>query len=259
MSDTIDYLLTISFIILPLLGGFFTVYMFYKRDVLEKEPKKLVLKTFLWGVAMGLVIISISIPTYFAAERVITKLSKDWAIICFMISLVIVIAIIEELIKGFALRYLCQKGLSREINGLFDGFFYGVILGTGTGVVDSVANSILATDWFENLRIVVIKYVRVSGTHALFTGLVGLFLVWKQLEGKKAVHGFLIAIELHIVWSCVTYILYYYLTTPWVLYLTNFSIAAIYLTGMFILPFFLIKADKTFTSIESSSEEKSVV
>jgi len=258
MSNAFDNILAVVMISLPLLGGLFTIFMFYKRDVLEREPKNVVLKTFLRGVLIGLLIISISIPVYMGAQRVLEQLNKDWAIVSFMIALVTVIAIVEELLKGLVLWRYCMKRPVKEIDGLFDGFFYGVIIGTGTGVIDAIAYSILATDWFPKLQIVVIKYVRVSGTHALFTGMIGLFLAWKQLEGRKAYPGVLLAIELHVIWSCVTFILFYYFTNSWALYGTNFSIIAIYLTGMFILPTFLIRHDKKFFPNGVSKEQKKV-
>ncbi|NHJ03187.1 MAG: PrsW family intramembrane metalloprotease [Candidatus Heimdallarchaeota archaeon] len=242
MSAVIDIILTIATIFIPLLGGAITVIGFYFRDVMEKEPKRVVFKTFLWGLFSGVILVAFSIPLFFGAYRITILLSKEWAIVLFMVAVVLVQAIIEETIKGLILRYKCFYFIC-EVDGLFDGFFYGAIVGTGAGVIDAIAYSLLATDWLEGLQIALIRTIRIPGTHALFTGLLGLYCAWHKYKDKKLIPGIALAVLLHSVWNITTYLFHYYLTNI-TFYVANFSFLFVYFIIIFVLSTLLINYDR---------------
>ena len=242
MGTVIDTILAIATIIVPLFGGAFTVIGFYFRDVMEREPKKVVFNTFLWGLVAGVIIVAITIPLFIAAYRVTDNFSKNWSIVLFMIGIVLFQAIIEETIKAIILRYKCFY-LVCEVDGLFDGFFYGAIIGTGAGVVDAIAYALLSTDWLEGLQIALIRTIRIPGTHALFTGFFGLYCAWHRYKDKKVIPGIFFAVLLHSFWNIVTYLFHFYLTNI-TFYVANFSFLAIYFIIVFILSTLLIRYDK---------------
>lgn len=227
---------------MPLVGGAITVIMFYYRDVMEKEPRKLVVNIFLWGLLTGLIIIAFTIPLFMLANRAINQLTENWQIILVMLAIILVQVLAEEGLKGIVLWRRCFRVIG-EIDGLFDGFFYGAIIGTGAGVVDAIAYSILATDWLSGFEIAIIRTIRIPGTHALFTGILGMYFAWHRYKNKKAYPGLIYAVLLHTIWNIVTYIISFYLVgIPF--YAANFSLLGIYLTFMFLLTTSLIRYDR---------------
>jgi len=242
LSSVLDIFLAIFTIIMPLFGGALTVIMFYYRDVMEKEPIRLVVNIFLWGLLTGLIIIAFTIPMFIVANRAINLLTEDWQIILVMLAIVLVQVVAEEGLKGLVLWRKCFR-IIKEVDGLFDGFFYGAIIGTGAGVVDAVAYSILATDWLSGLEIAIIRTIRIPGTHALFTGILGMYFAWHRYRNKKMYPGMIYAVLLHTIWNITTYIISFYLVgIPF--YATNFALLGLYLIIMFILSTSLIKYDR---------------
>ena len=242
LSSVLDIFLAIFSIILPLVGGAITVIMFYYRDVMEKEPRRLVVNIFLWGLLTGLIIIAFTIPMFMLANRAINQLTENWQIILVMLSIILVQVLVEEGLKGIVLWRRCFRVIG-EIDGLFDGFFYGAIIGTGAGVVDAVAYSILATDWLSGFEIAIIRTIRIPGTHALFTGIIGMYFAWHKFKNKKIYPGVIYAVLLHTIWNIITYIISFYLVgIPF--YGTNFALLGIYLTLMFVLSVVLVKYDR---------------
>ena len=121
-SSAVDIILAIMTIMVPLVGGVITVFLFYRRDD-EKEPREVVVKTFLWGLLAGAIIIAVTVPMFFAVAYVVNGLSSEWKIMLVMISAVLVQAIFEEFLKWFFLSRKCMC-LIGEVDGLFDGFLY---------------------------------------------------------------------------------------------------------------------------------------
>ena len=257
MSTTFDLIISILTIVIPLFGGGITILIFYYRDIMEKEPKVLVIRTFLWGLVIGTFIILFTIPLFILAQNVIDILTKDWAIIFFMIAILLIEAVLEEAAKGFVLWRLCfsEEG---SIDGLFDGFFYGAIIGTGAGVVDSIVYSLLATDWLQGLEIALIRTVRIPGTHALFTGIIGIYFAWNKFQGKKITPGIYSSISLHTLWSIVTYLFHYCLVGT-AFYIANFAFLGIYLALIFIIISLLIRYDKKHYPIRKLDQLNDIV
>lgn len=242
MATVMETILAIMTITVPLLGGFFTVFMFYKRD-LEKEPTKLVFTTFLWGLIAGALIISITIPMFVGIDRLLVLVGKEWAIILVMIGAVLVQVVIAESLKYYFFHSRCFC-LITEVDGLYDGFFYGAIIGTGAGVVDAIVYAILSTEWLEGLRIAIIKTIRIPGTHALFTGLIGAYCAWNRLKGKKRYPGILYAVSLHSIWNISTYLIYHFIEEGLVFYIANYSLLVIYIAFMIVISGMMIKYDQ---------------
>jgi RsiW-degrading membrane proteinase PrsW (M82 family) len=241
MTDVMEILLAVMTITVPLLGGSFFVFMFYKRD-LEKEPKKLVVTTFLWGLVAGALIIGVTIPMFVGIDRVIAVLSKEWAVILIMIAAVLVQVVIAEAIKYYMFYSRCFC-LKTQVDGLYDGFFYGALIGTGAGVVDAIVYAVLSIEWLEALRIAIIRTIRIPGTHALFTGLIGAYCAWNMLKGKKKIPGVIYAVILHAIWNVSTYLIYHFLEEGLVFYILNYALMAAYIVFMIVISGFMIKYD----------------
>ncbi|NHJ50006.1 MAG: PrsW family intramembrane metalloprotease [Asgard group archaeon] len=242
MANVLDTILAVMTITVPLLGGFFTSFMFYKRD-LEKEPKKLVFTTFLWGLVAGALIIGITVPMFVGVDRLIERTNKEWAIILVMLAAVLIQVVIAESIKYYMFYSRCFC-LKTQVDGLYDGFFYGALVGTGAGVVDAIVYAILATDWLEGLRITIIKTIRIPGTHALFTGIIGSYCAWNLLKGKRKIPGAIYAISLHSIWNISTYLIYHFIEEGIVFYVANYSLLIVYVVFMIVISGLMIKYDQ---------------
>jgi RsiW-degrading membrane proteinase PrsW (M82 family) len=160
-----------------------------------------------------------------------------------MLTAVLFQVIIAEIIKYYMFYSRCFC-LKTQVDGLYDGFFYGAIIGTGAGVIDAIVYAILATDWLEALRIAIIKTIRVPGTHALFTGMIGAYCAWNLLKGKKKYPGFLIAISLHSLWNICTYLIYHFIEEGIVFYVANYSLLVVYVVFMIVISGLMIKYDQ---------------
>ena len=159
-----------------------------------------------------------------------------------MTGILLIQAIVEELAKGYVLWHVCFKNPG-SIDGLFDGFFYGAIIGTGTGIADGITYALLATDWLQGLEIALIKTVRIPGTHALFTGIIGIYFAWNRYKGKDVKASIFLSVSLHCIWNVVTFLFHYYLSGT-AFYCANFAFLGGYLLLMFFMINYLIKYDK---------------
>lgn len=255
MNPMLEFILAILTIILPLFGGGFTAIMFYYRDVMEKEPKEQVMKSLLWGLLAGLLCITITVPMYFLAKKWLEKTIMNWQEIVLLSSFVIIQAIFEEMIKGLILWQAILKS-SHEIDGLFDGFFYGAMIGTGAGVVDAIVYGVLGGDWIEGFEIALIRTIRIPGTHALFTGIIGLFFAWRIFKEKNMLPGIFYALGLHLMWNILTFFIFRFLE-GFYYYLANFIILTLYIVIMTLLSYFAVKYDqKNFPTEKKIQEEK---
>jgi RsiW-degrading membrane proteinase PrsW (M82 family) len=242
MTTTLELILAIITIVFPLVGGAFTAIMFYCRDVMEKEPREQIVKTLLWGLLSGIFCIAITIPMFFLAERLLGIITVPSQEISLLLSFVIIQAIVEEAIKGVILWQAILR-TSHEIDGLFDGFFYGAMIGTGTGVVDAIAYAVLGGNWIEGFEIAIIRTIRIPGTHALFTGLIGLFFAWRIFKDRRIIPGIISAVGLHLLWNVTTFLISQFLE-GFYYYLTNIIILTIYLVIMSVIIYLAVKYDK---------------
>ncbi|MBD3192696.1 MAG: PrsW family intramembrane metalloprotease [Candidatus Heimdallarchaeota archaeon] len=242
MDPTLELILAILTIILPLLGGGFTAIMFYYRDIMEKEPKEQIVKALFWGILAGVLCISITVPMYFLAKKWLEQTIIIWKEIVLLLGFVIIQAIFEEVIKGLILWQAILKS-SHEIDGLFDGFFYGAMIGTGAGVVDAIVYGILGGDWIEGLEIALIRTIRIPGTHALFTGIIGLFFAWRIFKEKNMLPGIIYALGLHLIWNIITFFIFRFFV-GFYYYLANFIILVLYLLIMTLTSYFAVKYDQ---------------
>lgn len=111
-------------IILAILPPILIAYYVYKKDVYEKEPKELIIKSFLFGC------LSI-IPALFIELGI-----KDMFVNLFLFSF-FGIALVEEGVKFLFLKgYVYNK---KDFNEPMDGIVYAVMISLGFATVENVA------------------------------------------------------------------------------------------------------------------------
>ena len=111
----------------------FTIIIFiYLKDKYEKEPKKLLLKSFLFGAVLSIITTTfISI----AANRIF-PMTDYYSIAQQFIKAFFVVALVEEFSKYIIVRYYCQR--KKAFNEPFDGIVYAVMVSMGFAFTENL-------------------------------------------------------------------------------------------------------------------------
>ncbi|MCQ2535594.1 MAG: PrsW family glutamic-type intramembrane protease [Lachnospiraceae bacterium] len=118
--------------LLALLPTIVLLVYIYKMDKLEKEPRKLLFKCFLWGVIIIAPVIAVEEGISFIFEDLFVKGSVGDAIV----EGFIVAAFTEELFKFIVLKWKTWK--SPEFNCFYDGIIYSVFVSVGFATLENV-------------------------------------------------------------------------------------------------------------------------
>lgn len=119
-------------LLLALLPTIILLVYIYKKDKLEKEPRKLLSKCFLWGIIIIAPILVMEEVLGFIFEDLFVKGSVGYAIVDGFI----VAALSEELFKFIALKKRTWK--SPEFNCFYDGIVYSVFVSMGFATVENI-------------------------------------------------------------------------------------------------------------------------
>jgi RsiW-degrading membrane proteinase PrsW (M82 family) len=176
MSDFIAYFMATAFAILP--AGVWLI-IWYRKDFLEPEPQKLVLRSFLFGCLGVIPFLGIK----YALENS-PNLIASWeyfagqTMFLSMVILTFVLALLEESVKHFAVLRL-GSALKLEFNQIVDGIIYSVSAALGFAFME---NLFLFFNFLMNLgftgEFLLIFAFRSLGTmlaHTIFSGVFGLF------------------------------------------------------------------------------------
>jgi len=176
----------LELLVLAIAPGVFLTWFFYVRDRYEREPKKLIILTYLLGM------LSV-IPAFFL------ELFGEWllpydGLITLLVDVFIVIALTEEFMKFCAVRVLAYT--SAEFNEVMDGIVYFSVAALGFATLENV--------------IYVLRYGLVTGiirailsvpSHALWGGIMGYQVGLAKFQGlndnMRFLLGLLQAVFLH--------------------------------------------------------------
>ena len=159
--------------ILPLLLAIFPpiliAYYIYKKDKYEKEPRSLVVKSFLFG-CVGV------IPAIFL------ELFLDGVFPNLFLSVFLGIAFIEELVKYFFLNeYLFSKA---DFNEPMDGIVYAVMISLGFATVENIGYVLNHPG--QEINIALMRMFTAIPLHAVCGVILGYFVgLAKFSENKK--------------------------------------------------------------------------
>ncbi len=185
------FLTVIWYIIIALIPGIFWIW-FYRRKDKNPEPRKLIIKIFLAGMAITLP----AIVFEYAAEFFFPFIDAENLLTIIFASLFIV-APIEEYLKYYVVKKVAFK--NKAFDEPIDGIIYGVVAGLGFA---SLENLIVISA--EGQGIIVLRFATATLMHAITTGMVGYYLsinkfstqddkkknpIWKGLIIAIAIHG----------------------------------------------------------------------
>jgi len=169
--------------------GLFWVWFFYRKDRLEKEPKLLVLKVFLFGVLAvfpaGL-IESLFSHTLFSPETGLFEL---------FLSSVFITGLVEEFAKYGAVRLTVYD--NEEFNEVMDGIIYMVSAALGFAATENLFYTLAF-----GVQVGIIRAFITPLAHACFSGIMGYYIGRAKFSSKKyeiifTVKGLLFAVLLH--------------------------------------------------------------
>ncbi|MDY6878431.1 MAG: PrsW family intramembrane metalloprotease, partial [Chloroflexota bacterium] len=175
----------------------------YWVDRYEKEPKRLLAATFLWGAIPALAL-ALAAELFF---RLPPDLIGPHALEAARLGLIA--PLLQEILKGAAVLFISWR-YQQEFDNVLDGIIYGAMVGFGfamTGNLLSYAGS-FALWGFDGLSVSVFAEGLAYGmNHALYTAVFGAGLGFARLAQKRrqrwvlSVGGFVLAVATHALHS----------------------------------------------------------
>ncbi len=189
------------------------IYYFYARDKYEKEPRMLLLKSFIMGggLVIPVLFVEMTLDVFNIAENHI--LSAGYTAF-------IVAGLVEEAFKFlFFFLYIWRN---REFNEMYDGIVYAVFISLGFATVENIAY-VLST----GMTTAAVRAVTAVPAHALFAVAMGYYLGIAKFAGpqyrqKYIWKGFIVPVLLHGVYDFILLSQKFYLLIlfiPYMLYL----------------------------------------
>ena len=121
-----------NLLLLALAPAVIIVVYIYVKDKYEKEPLKFLLKNFLLGATVSIIIT-------FALSAIIKQfftVTNPSSIFQQFIKAFFVVALVEEFSKYLIVRYVAQR--NKEYNEAFDGIVYAVVVSMGFAALENV-------------------------------------------------------------------------------------------------------------------------
>lgn len=189
------------------------LYYFYTRDKYEKEPRRLLMKSFLLGG--GLVI-----PVLFVEMALNIFDAADANLLTAGYTAFVVAGLVEESFKFlFFYLYIWRQ---REFDEMYDGIIYAVFISLGFATVENIAY-VVST----GLSTALLRSLTAVPAHALFAVVMGYYLgiarfAKPQYSRKYMRLGFITPVVLHGIYDFILFSQKIYLLVlfiPYMLYL----------------------------------------
>jgi RsiW-degrading membrane proteinase PrsW (M82 family) len=171
-------------IVLGFLPGFAWL-VFYLTEDPHPEPKRLVLFTFLAGIAFGFIAV--------VAERFWNSAAAGLGVETFSIVSLLGLALIEELAKFAAAHFSISR--TPEMRDPIDPMIYAIVAALGFATLENIgtlANLAAAGSWtMAAFQTISLRFVGATLLHSLTSGIVG--YQWSLGLAKRRTGNFLIA------------------------------------------------------------------
>lgn len=153
---------------------FIIIIYIYLKDKYEKEPKRLLLKTFLLGAIVSIVITTI----LYVFIDFFLPLKDDFSILQQFIKAFFVVALTEEFSKYVIVRYYAQP--KNAFNEPFDGIVYAVMVSLGFAFTENIMY--VFQGGFE---VALLRAFTAVPAHATFGILMGYFMGKAKFNRKR--------------------------------------------------------------------------
>lgn len=165
--------------------GILWVRYFYKKDKYDPEPKKLIVRDFIWGLF-------IVIPVSFLESPFGGLLQPDSPLLVIFLASILVVGLIEEGAKAFVVYKFHYN--HPEFNERIDGIIYGVTVGLGFAAAENLFYTIM-----YGYQVGIIRAFITTLAHASFSGIYGYFLGKARIEKRDSCMyiGLALAVVMH--------------------------------------------------------------
>ncbi|HHV62032.1 MAG TPA: PrsW family intramembrane metalloprotease [Firmicutes bacterium] len=182
----------IPLLIVSFLPGLFWVGFFYKKDRLEPEPKKLIIRTFLYGALAVFPAAMIETPF-----RPLIRLGQLNLVLLLPVT-ILVVGLVEESLKLLATWISVYD--SPDFNEVMDGIIYSVSSGLGFAALENL----LYAGAF-GVAVGLVRAVITCLAHASFSGIAGYYLGRARFDHDRAqyfvIKGLTLAVVFHGVYD----------------------------------------------------------
>jgi RsiW-degrading membrane proteinase PrsW (M82 family) len=167
MNEVLNYPLYFFFAILPSLLWL----NFYLKEDQRPEPKSMVLKVFLFGMAFAILALSIEKILIEGIERI-----RIPQAISELVKIFLVVAFVEEFLKFLVVREIVFE--SKELDEPIDCMIYMIISGLGFAATENLLLFFpLKSEIFGKIfQISLLRFISATFLHALSSAIVGFFI-----------------------------------------------------------------------------------
>lgn len=175
----------IELVVIALAPILFLAWFIYTRDRYEREPRRLIVKTFL----IGAILVAPVIVAELLGSLLIPP-STD--LLTLFLHFLIIVALVEESSKYVAVRVSVYG--SREFDEPMDGLIYGAMAGLGFAAPENLLYVLS-----RGAALGVIRGVLSVPGHALWGAIIGYYLARQKLESHRgaSLKGLSLAVILH--------------------------------------------------------------
>ncbi|MCK0130622.1 PrsW family glutamic-type intramembrane protease [Flavobacteriaceae bacterium F08102] len=152
------------------------VIYIYIKDKYEKEPKKLLLTSFLLGAVFSVIVTTI----LYSVFKVFLPLPDDFSIVQLFIKAFFVVGLIEEFSKYLVVRYYAQP--KADFNEPFDGIVYAVMVSMGFAMLENIAYVMQS-----GMSTAILRAFTAVPAHATFAILMGYFMGKAKFSPNKKI------------------------------------------------------------------------
>ncbi|HEB01503.1 MAG TPA: PrsW family intramembrane metalloprotease [Candidatus Portnoybacteria bacterium] len=196
----------VFYILLGLLPGLIWLFYYLGKDRKHPEPKRMILKTFVWGMLA-------------APVAVVLELALSWLLglpdfsnfLKLLLSIFLISALVEECLKYSVVRFFIIK--SSEFDEPIDAMIYCIVAALGFATVENimVVLTVSASQVYNLYSVMALRFIGATFLHALSSGLVGYYLglvIFDRTKSKKLIiKGLILAIVFHGLYN-------YFVLTP---------------------------------------------
>ena len=161
----------------------------YCKDKYEKEPKGLLLLSFLFGAIVSIIITTI----LYLGFDILLPLKDDFSLLQQFIKAFFVVALIEEFSKYVIVRYFAQPRFA--FNEPFDGIVYAVMVSMGFAATENVFYVLEG-----GAQVAVLRAFTAVPAHATFGILMGYFMGKAKFSNNRIklnLYGLALAVLFH--------------------------------------------------------------
>lgn len=184
------------YIILGLLPGLIWLFYYLSKDRKHPEPRKMILKTFGWGMLA-------------APVAVVLELALSWILdlpelsnfLKALLSLFLISALVEEVLKYLVVQLTVLR--SPEFDEPIDAMIYCIVAALGFASIENVLVilTVSASNIYNPFSVIALRFIGATFLHALASGLVGYHLglvVFGKGRTKRLIfQGLVLAIIFH--------------------------------------------------------------